>query len=151
MTAERFADDYEPRWDIDSRDGRQSEMWVKSIREALANGDVEVKTDFKYAETGNIYVEHECLRRGKWVPSGIDVTESGVWVFVLAQEECAYTISTDLLRHVSRRMRQHAGNIRNQPRGSHPTRGVAPKLSHLLNEVRDREMKRRQAARRRSA
>lgn len=60
----RKADGYEPRFDIDASYGRQGELFVSSIIDALTGGSVEVKRDSRFAKTGNVYVEYECRKRG---------------------------------------------------------------------------------------
>ena len=88
----------EPRFDIDYKVGRQGELWVVSIREAMQNGRVEVKTDEIWNGTGNIYVEYACLKRGKYRKSGLSVTTADIWVFVLREPELAIVFETETLK-----------------------------------------------------
>lgn len=135
MTAvDRFAPEYEPRFDIDAEYGRQAELFVDDIRAGLRDGSVEVKRDGRWKDTGNLFVEFKCLRRGKWEPSGIATTAAEVWVFVI--ERLAVVIPTDLLKEESRKW-FHRGRVTGGGEtGSHPTKGVLVPLSGLLEFVR---------------
>lgn len=137
-TADRNADGYEPRFDVDYDYGRQGELWVTSVAEALKHDRVEVKRDAKFLDTGNLYVEFECRGRdGVWRPSGISVTETELWVFVLGDSQMAFVIPTAVLREVSLRLRAQ-GRIGQETDGSNPTKGVLLKLSHLQAHFRGR-------------
>ena len=125
--------EYEPRWDLDYEFGRQGELWVTDIRDALAQDAVEVKYDSIAHRTGNLYVEYECLRRGQWQPSGIATTSAKLWVFVLAEQELAVVAATEYLRGLAREL--FATRQTEQPKGTHPTRGVLVPVSRLIASV----------------
>jgi hypothetical protein len=129
----------EPEFDIDYEYGRQGEMFVTSIRKAMQEDRVEVKRDGKFAETGNLYVEFACLKRGKWSPSGIATSTSEAWTFVLGDSEVALTLSTELLKDVCR-MAYRQGRIAEEKDGSHPTKGVLLKVSTLMAYLRRHKM-----------
>ncbi len=132
-TVDRMADGYEPRFDIDMEIGRQGEIFITSVIDAMKGGaSCEVKTDEKSAVTGNIYVEFECFRLGRWQKSGIATTEAEVWAFVLGS--AALCIPTDKLK-VLARLRWHAGGERECTRGSHPTKGVIIPIPWLLKQL----------------
>ena len=123
----------EPRFDLDFQRGRQAELWVgDDIREALIADRIEVKRDDLARRTGNIYVEYECLRRGQWRPSGIQTTESQLWIFVIEMGKLAIVIELEKLKDAARKAAQNGGK-RECLRGSHPTRGVAVPMRDLLN------------------
>lgn len=69
-------------WDLDLRDGEQGESRVADL---LSLDTVEVKTDRRWHDTGNIYIETECwyVAEDAWKPSGIRVSEATHWAFVL--------------------------------------------------------------------
>lgn len=48
---------YEPRFDVDFTRGRVGEELVETFLADLAGKKVEVKTDYRIGETGNVYVE----------------------------------------------------------------------------------------------
>lgn len=69
-------------WDIDLRDGEVGESLVADL---LHIDTVEVKTDRRWQETGNIYIETLCFQQNtqKWQESGIMVSKATHWAFVL--------------------------------------------------------------------
>ena len=88
---------YEPRFDFDVRRGKVGEDYVGNILGKIANGSVEVKTDYGSNRTGNLYIEFEQqLQNGKWIPSGIASTEAEFWAF--AFKNGAVFIETKTLR-----------------------------------------------------
>lgn len=134
-TVDRQAAGYEPRWDADYEIGRQGELWVQSIVDSLKSDAREVKTDERFADTGNIYVEYECKRRGHYQPSGLSTTEAPVWAFVLQREGVLLVVATELLKQVARELLRQ-GRTAECSRGSHPTRGVLVPVARLLAELR---------------
>ena len=69
-------------WDLDLRAGELGESHVADL---LSIDTVEVKTDRRWQETGNIYIETECFYQEsqEWKPSGIRVSEATHWAFLL--------------------------------------------------------------------
>lgn len=69
-------------WDLDLRAGLLGESVVADILKA---DTVEVKTDRRWYETGNLYIETECYYKSSnsWEPSGIAVSKATHWAFVL--------------------------------------------------------------------
>lgn len=69
-------------WDLDLRAGEAGESKVADL---LSLDTVEVKTDRRWWETGNVYIETECWYQSSqsWEPSGIRVTKATHWAFVL--------------------------------------------------------------------
>ncbi len=64
---------------------RASAAWF-SINQLLTNGKtIEVKTDLKWKNTGNLYIETVCWshNNSEWYPSGISTTKAEYWAFVL--------------------------------------------------------------------
>ena len=82
-------------WDLDLRDGLAGEDKVASL---LSIDTIEVKTDRRWKETGNVYIETECyyVASQSWKPSGIMVSKATHWALVL--EEMVVIIPTDVLR-----------------------------------------------------
>jgi hypothetical protein len=82
-------------WDIDLRDGLAGEKTVASLLQAET---IEVKTDRRWYETGNVYVEQRCfyVKDNQWKLSGISVTRATHWAFVL--EEIVMIVPTTLLK-----------------------------------------------------
>lgn len=132
MTEDRRQDGYEPRFDIDYEFGKQGELFVTRIIDALGTHRVEVKNDARFAVTGNVYVECFCQRRGKFRPSGIATTEAEFWVFVLNDVACV-AVTTAYLKDACRAVwRNNPSRRKKCDRGSHPTKGVAMSVMWLL-------------------
>ena len=93
-----MAETYSKYYDFhaDLRRGKVGE----ALAEAFLIGnefDVEVKTDFKAKETGNLYIELECYHQstGKYEPSGFATTKAA---FVIGQS--VYFVKMDCVRRV---------------------------------------------------
>jgi hypothetical protein len=69
-------------WDIDLRAGEAGES---KIADLLSLDTVEVKTDRRWKDTGNLYIETECYYKNSqaWEPSGLQVSKATHWAFVL--------------------------------------------------------------------
>lgn len=69
-------------WDLDLRDG---ELGESKVADLLSLDTVEVKTDRRWKETGNVYIETECyyVSDNSWKPSGVRVSKATHWAFVL--------------------------------------------------------------------
>ena len=77
------------------------EMKEKELADILLNQKIEVKTDRKWNETGNIAVEF--MSRGK--KSGISITEAKYWAFILDNDnkiEGIIILPIDRLKQLSR-------------------------------------------------
>lgn len=142
-TVDRFAEGYEPRFDIDDEVGRQGALFVAdvadAIREAVSSGSGEVKTDMKSVHTGNVYIEYECLYRTGWKPSGIAITEAAIWHHVLPGP-VLIAAPVDRVREVVARYRREPRNLRDCTRGSHPTHGVVVPVQAFVHWLIDRRV-----------
>ena len=69
-------------WDLDLRAGLAGESRVADL---LSIDSVEVKTDRRWIDTGNLYIETECFQQSTqtWEQSGINTTKATHWEFVL--------------------------------------------------------------------
>ena len=70
-------------FDLDLSVGHEGESLVNQL---LTNGKtIEVKTDLKWKNTGNLYIETICWSHNneEWYPSGISTTKAEYWAFVL--------------------------------------------------------------------
>jgi hypothetical protein len=133
MSVDRLAPGYEPRFDRDFAYGRQAELYIGDVAEALKMGAAyEVKCDAVSVRTGNLYIEDECLRRGRWCPSGIAATTAELACFVIGTTGLALVVGMQTLKDVAARH----GTRHEQARGSHPTRGVTVPIEKLVREVR---------------
>lgn len=117
-------------WDIDLRDGLAGESKVADL---LSLDTLEVKTDRRWHETGNIYIETEYWSReaDAWVESGIRTTKATHWAYVL--EECVIIVPTYRLREaVWEAAKPITCNI-----PPNPSRGYLITPSALLEYVRN--------------
>lgn len=82
-------------WDLDFRDGLAGES---KVRDLLSLDTIEVKTDRRWHETGNVYIETECyyVTDDAVKLSGLSVTQASHWAFVL--EDSVMIIPTDKLK-----------------------------------------------------
>jgi hypothetical protein len=69
-------------WDLDLRAGESGESYLADLLHA---DTIEVKTDRRWKETGNIFIETECFQQSTqtWEPSGISISKATHWAFVL--------------------------------------------------------------------
>lgn len=117
----------EPRFDIDLPYGKQGELQLETYLEWVAarNGRAEVKR--KRIIDLEFYIEQFCDkgRRGQYEPSGINVTETELFAFVIADTGIAVCFPSALVRaavdHPSARDKECVD-------GDCPTRG---KLIHF--------------------
>lgn len=118
-------------FDLDFRKGVQGENRVERAVQGMLEGTIEVKTDFQWKRTGNIYVETECFyqRHQDWRPSGLSVSKSDLYSFVL--NDMIITIPTPLLKEV---VKAHGRAIecRIEP---NQTKGYLIKLSNIVEAV----------------
>jgi hypothetical protein len=84
-------------FDIDLRFGQKGEVLVNSLLTAPIE-TVEAKTDRRWKETGNLYIEVYCwsFNTESWYPSGLSITKASHWSFVL--EGTVLTVPTLVLK-----------------------------------------------------
>jgi hypothetical protein len=82
-------------WDLDLRAGLAGESKVADL---LSLDTLEVKTDRRWHETGNIYIETECWIQASqsWEPSGLRTTKATHCAYVL--EDCVVIVPTYRLK-----------------------------------------------------
>lgn len=134
FAVDRFADGYVPHFDIDAQVGAQGQLFVADLLEALASARGEVKTDEQAARTGNVFIEYECLRRGKYRPSGISVTEAAIWYHVLTGPTLI-AAPTERVKAVARAFYERGKTADGGLSGSHPTRGVLIPVTAFVHQL----------------
>lgn len=136
MTAiDRMSDGYEPNFDIDLALGKQGELYVAHIVDAMAAGSIEVKTDEMAMKTGRVFVEYECKRFGGWAKSGIATTTAELWAFVIASDTVLVVPTVRLKAAVKRVYKLQPGLRKECIRGSHPTKGVTIPLADIFGHL----------------
>jgi hypothetical protein len=117
-------------FDIDLSVGHDGENLVKEL---LTGGrTIEVKTDLKWKDTGNVYIETVCWSHNKeeWYPSGLSTTKAEYWAFVL--EGAVVMVPTETLKTiVTIRGRAIACNI-----PPNPSKGYLIKIEDILNGIK---------------
>lgn len=93
-------------FDIDLRQGIAKEGELGRIL-SLSGPRIEVKTDYKALETGNVFVEYEQAGPPSFTarPSGVAVTVAEWWVTVLMHRDavhCVLVNPTDYIKKVGR-------------------------------------------------
>jgi hypothetical protein len=103
----------EKRWDINRVEGELREGTIGELIDS-DGATIEVKTDFKSSETGNIAVETACSLK----PSGINATEAKWWAYVLEGEyyngEVVVFIKPNRLRRLIKYAREVKGGDANR-------------------------------------
>src|SRR5262249_22689103 len=119
-----------PDWDIDKARGDEAEELFRRLRSDILSGTVEVKRDDKAHETGNLFVETECLGSdGRWRPSGLATTKASTYVFVAWPLLLALPTLV-LMGMVGPDLRRASCTT-----GSNPTRGVLLPLSEVFERA----------------
>lgn len=69
-------------WDLDLRDGEAGES---KLADLLRMDTIEVKTDRRWKDTGNLFIEESCFYQGSgmWEPSGLSVSKATHWAFII--------------------------------------------------------------------
>jgi hypothetical protein len=121
-------------WDIDLRAGELGESRVADL---LSLDTVEVKTDRRWKDTGNLYIETECyyVADNSWKASGVRVSKATHWAFVL--ESSVLIIPTHILKEVIwHSTRPITCNI-----PPNPSRGYLITPAQLLEQVKQLHLK----------
>lgn len=136
-TTNRLASGYQPNWDIDSAVGRQGELYVARIVDALRDGaSIEIKTDEQAVRYRRVYLERSCLYGDGWRKTGLAETSAELWAHIVAGD-VAVIAPTWRWRHAGRMAWRSKGLRRELTRGSHPTKGVVAPFEHLLGWLAD--------------
>lgn len=131
-TYDRMSDGYEPRFDIDLAVGKQGEMWVHHVIDAIQRGSsVEIKTDEMASMTGRIYLETACLYGSEYRHSALSTTPCELWAHVLAGDVVVIA-PTWRYQYAAKKAWKKPGLRKHMRRGSHPTYGLLVPLRNLL-------------------
>lgn len=123
---------YQPDFDLDFKRGMVGENLVGTFLQALEGGTIEVKTDYRIAETGNVYVETWQYRlpdESDIKQSGINTTKADFWVFASPSGEGFICITTEALKNA---IRSHEPREVRQPLASQATNASKGRLLPVL-------------------
>ena len=92
---------YEPRFDVDFTRGRVGEELLETFLADLAGKKVEVKTDYRVNETGNVYVEtwqYSKPDASDKRQSGINISEAEYYCFGSPTGDGFVMVKTSVLK-----------------------------------------------------
>jgi len=113
---------YNSNFAFDLKLGQDEEVWLADL---LKGKTVEVKRDFKAAQTGNLFIEYRC--RGK--ASGLGTTRADFWAFILDGER-VIIVPTEHLKRVAQRAYDEGRKVRGGD--SNASEGVLVKVRELV-------------------
>ena len=119
-------------WDITFKQGKAGEDLVLKV---LTDSDLEVKTDYVYASSGNLFVDHTCWNntQGKFIPSGIETTKSDYYCFVIPKGQrkpVILTVPTQLVKKLVKDCKTAEMND-----GANPSKGYLLKVSQVFGAI----------------
>jgi len=125
---------YQPHFDIDYSRGLVGEKLVGTFLEALSGSKIEVKTDYRAIETGNVYVEAwQFNSKGEWVKSGLNVTEAEWFVFAGPSGDGFVAIKSAKLRELA--MDAPRASIDINTRNTRATRGRLVTVQSIFESI----------------
>lgn len=95
----------EPHFDIDFARGKVGEDLVNTVLGKLQGKKIEVKTDYRIPETGNVYIEtwqYHAEDQSDIKQSGINITEAEYWCIASPTGKGFLMIETEALKEVIR-------------------------------------------------
>lgn len=102
------------------------ETW---FHELVTGKKVEVKSDRRTIETGNVYIEY--WSRGK--PSGISTTQSDYYVYKVGEEQAIIIATSQLKIKIKELVEQGKARMDVKGGDNNTSRGVLCKLNDLIN------------------
>jgi len=93
----------EPHFDIDFTRGMVGEDLVNTVLGKLQGKKIEVKTDYRIPETGNVYIEtwqYHAEDESDIKKSGINITKAEYWCIASPTGKGFLMIETDALKEV---------------------------------------------------
>ena len=125
---------YQPHFDIDYQRGLIGENLVGTFLEALAGSRIEVKTDYRANETGNVYLEtYQKSMADEWYKSGINVTEAEWFVYAGASADGFLALRTPKLVELALDAPRGALNI--NTRNTRATRGRLVPVASMVEAI----------------
>ncbi len=125
-------------FDVDLARGNFGENLLTEILK-MSGDQLEIKTDYQWQKTGNLYIEKECYYNnlGRFDGSGITTTTSTWWVSVCVVDGKMPSISINPTSLIRRAIEKYDCPEVSMNDGANPSRGYLVKLSqiygHMLN------------------
>jgi hypothetical protein len=127
---------YEPRFDVDFTRGRVGEELVETFLADLAGKKVEVKTDYRVNETGNVYLEtwqYSQPDASDKKQSGINVSQAEYYCFGSPTGDGFVMVKTSVLKEFIRNTNPREAR---QPIASKETKASIGRLIPLNDLLR---------------
>lgn len=117
-------------FDLDLAVGHEGEQLVNDLLTGAKT--IEVKTDLKWKDTGNLYIETVCWshNNSEWYASGLSATKAEYWAFVI--ESGAILVPTEVLKKVVT-VRGRAITCNIQP---NPSKGYLIRVDDILEGLK---------------
>jgi len=125
---------YQPDFDIDHTRGMVGEDLVGTFLESVAGSTIEVKTDYRANETGNLYVETMQESRGEWVLSGLAISKATFYCFAGGKGQGFLTIRKDDLLDIVKTSGREVHMRRSGPK-SNDTRGWLIRVEDVVARI----------------
>lgn len=124
-------------WDVNYAEGLRGEKLVLKV---LEDTQLEIKTDYQWQRTGNIFVETECfyVNENKVKPSALNTSKAPYYAFVLPWGDrlpIIKIIPTELLKKV---VKEKGTLMPANQDGPNPTEGYLIKLDDIEDYMRGR-------------
>lgn len=115
-------------WDLDFSRGQFGESILSDIVYTA-----EVKTDYGWKKTGNLFIETECYYKkfNEYRPSGLSVSKANYYAFVLpkdGEQPVVLSIPTDLLKEVVKNKGRKIACVITE----NPSKGYLIKITDIL-------------------
>jgi len=128
----------EPHFDIDFTRGLVGENLANTVLAKLQGNKIEVKTDYRIPETGNIYVEtwqYHKEDESDIRQSGINVTESEYWCIASPTGRGFLMVETEMLREIIRETKpKEVRQARINPK-TNASKGRLIRVSEILRRL----------------
>lgn len=126
---------YQPDFDIDYRRGKVGENLVDTFLAELEGSTIEVKTDYRAFETGNLYIEvQQQLPDGQWVYSGLAISKAKFYCFAGPTGVGFVTIGKNELVSVVKALGRPVTLNRSGPK-TRATKGFLIKVTDVTDRV----------------
>lgn len=121
-------------WDIDFQRGVYGENLVKDLVET-----VEVKTDYRWQETGNVYIEYSCFYKTsqQFENSGIAVTKAKYWALVLPNKQAEPLIILVHTEHLKEALKKY-GRRTECIISQNKSKGLLIKIEDILKHIKEK-------------
>jgi len=132
----------EPHFDIDFTRGMVGENLANTVLAKLQGNKIEVKTDYRIPETGNIYVEtwqYHKEDESDIRQSGINVTESEYWCIASPTGRGFIIVETEMLREIIRETRPREVRQARINSKTNASKGRLIRVSEILRRLQLRQ------------